>query len=112
MDSNTIDTAPKTGPRLAVALVSCIAPQSVPGVFAPNAVAAGLATDTGMLMECENVRGVAPDAGEEMGGGNIETALRDAAVDETADAEARTLGQNVLLNACTSTGVILSAPML
>ena len=98
--SSMIDAASKAGPRFAVEFVPCIAPQSVPGVFAPNAVTSGFAAGDGVLIACDVVAAAAGvdevvvcEDREELGA---------ILVAGAADAEARMLGQNVLLKACTS----------
>ena len=98
--SSMIDAASKAGPRLAVEFASLIAPQPVPGVFAPNAVATGLAAGETAPVGCD-VAGAAARLDEEMVSEDRE-ALEATVVAGAADAEARTLGQNVLLKACTS----------
>ena len=98
--SSMIDAASKAGPRFAVELVSCTAPQPVPGVFAPNAVAIGSAAGETEPIAWDVVGAAAKVDGEVVSEDREE--LEAAGVAGAADAEARTLGQKVLLKACTS----------
>lgn len=75
-------------------------PHAVPGVFAPKAVAAAAADGEVALVPCTVVGGAAILA-EAVG--EDEEAVNGVAVTGAVDAEARTLGQKVLLKACTST---------